>query len=321
VSHGAGATAARTRVAALAVALACAVGALTGCTGEGQRASPPPAPATTTPAPRGDDAPAEAVTLTPDEAAGIGVELRQSRTDWGDRVVQLRVVNGTGAPFVVEHGTLRSPFVGGAATTDPERSREVPPGSHRDFSVALGDPVCPAAVGDVVVDLVVVDDAERRGALTTVPTDPQGHLERIHREDCAAAAVTAGVTLAFEPDVGVRDEGGVLVGTLRLTARPVPGGPRVSVTAVERSNLLTPTSGLAWSDPALLDLPPAGATVDLDFTQARCDPHAVAEDKRGTFFAVHASVDGAPQPAFYLGVDDAVRAQVYAYIGRACGWA
>ncbi len=300
----------------VSMALVCGLGVLAACTGAPVEASGGSGTAGASAAPV-----AEPGLLPADALDGVAVEIRQSRTNWGDRVVQLRVTNGTSAPLVVERGTLRSPYVRGAATTDPDRSRAVPAGAHRDFPVVLGEPVCPAAAAGVVVDVAVGDDAGRRGALTATPADPQGHLERIHREDCAEAAVTAGVSLAVEPDVGVRDEGGVLVGTLRLTARPVEGGPRVSVTGVERSNLLAPTSGHVWSDPAQLDLPPPGATVDLDFTAARCDAHAVAEDKRGTFFGIHATVDGTPQPVFYVRVDDAVRAQIYAFIGRSCGWA
>ncbi len=214
-----------------ALALACGTAVLAGCTGGG---IDPPTTPTPSRAPSAGDAGARAAaTIPPDLLAGIAVEMRQSRTDWGDRVVQIRVTNGTDAPVVVERGTVRSPYTEGVAATDPDRSREVPVGRHRDFAVALGDPVCPAAAGDVVVEVTVVDEEGRRATLTAVPADPQGHLERIHREDCAAAAVTAGVTLGFEPDVGVREEGGVLVATLRLTARPVAGGPRVSVTAVE----------------------------------------------------------------------------------------
>jgi hypothetical protein len=269
-------------------------------------------------APDGTSSPTSTIPATALE--GVAVEIRQSRADWGARVVQLRVVNDTPAPFVVVSGTLRSSSVSGAARSDPARSRSVPVGSSRDFSVALGDPVCPAGPTDAAVDLVLADDAGRRAELTALPADPQGHLDRIRGEDCAAAAVAAGATLAIGPDVTVQDRAGVLTASLRLTVRPVDGGPRVSVTAVERSNLLTPTSGLVWTDPALVDPPPGGATVDLELTQARCDPHAVAEDKRGTFFGVHAAVDGVPQAVFYLGVGDEVRAQIYAYIGRACGW-
>jgi hypothetical protein len=261
--------------------------------------------------------------------AGIAVEIRQSRADWGDRVVQLRVVNRSRRPVVVVSGELSTPTAAGTATTDPARSRVVPVDGHRDFSVALGEAVCPpgtdetdpaAGPAPVAVHLLVADESGRRGQATLVPADPQGHLARVHGEDCAARAVAAGMDLAIGPDVTVADRGGVLVGAVELAARPVAGGPDVSVTAVDRTILLSPVPGDAWTSPDLLDPPTGGARVPLEFTPARCDAHAVAEDKRGTFFGVHATVDGVPQPVFHLGVPDDVRGAVHDYIAAACGW-
>jgi hypothetical protein len=264
-----------------------------------------------------------AAAAAPDaEALGtLAVEIRQSRADWGDRVVQLRVVNDGDAPLVVVTGSLTTPTAAGTATSDRARSRAVPAGTYRDFSVALGDAVCPAGAGPVAVDLVVAADASGgRATATVTPSDPQGHLARIHGEDCAARAVAAGAVLSIGPRLTPQDVDGVLTGSVDLTVRPVPGGPDVAVTAVDETILLAPTSGTTWTPAELVDPPPDGATATLAFTPGRCDPHAVAEDKRGTFFGVHASVDGVPQPVFYLGVDDGVRGQVYDYVAAACGW-
>jgi hypothetical protein len=64
----------------------------------------------------------------------------------------------------------------------------------------------------------------------------------------------------------------------------------------------------------------APTALALEFTAARCDPHAVAEDKRGTFVGAHTTVDGVVQPVDYLAVPDAVVGQVHDFVAAACGW-
>jgi hypothetical protein len=46
----------------------------------------------------------------------------------------------------------------------------------------------------------------------------------------------------------------------------------------------------------------------------------VAEDKRGTFVPVHATVDGVEQPVVYLAMPAALRAELFAFVHDACGW-
>ena len=62
------------------------------------------------------------------------------------------------------------------------------------------------------------------------------------------------------------------------------------------------------------------AEVTLAFEPARCDPHAVAEDKRGTFLGVHARVDGVEQEVVHLPPGDALRGAVHDFVAAACGW-
>ena len=72
--------------------------------------------------------------------------------------------------------------------------------------------------------------------------------------------------------------------------------------------------------PALAAPVTVTTTVRLELTPSRCDAHAVAEDKRGTFLGVHASVGGTDQATFFLGVPDGVLGQVHDYVARSCGW-
>ncbi|MFC4616669.1 hypothetical protein ACFO3K_18215 [Cellulomonas algicola] len=306
--------------AAVAVLVVAAV--VAGCTGDGGRDrsggdGTPGVSGSTGAAARGT-----AAALPDDVAAALAVEIRQSRADWGRRVVQVRVANTGTVDLTVERATLRSPTVEGDASS--AKGREVRAGVDRDLSVQLGDPVCPDTAdgtGPAEVALEVVDAEGRAGTVVVTPEDPQGHLARIRGEDCATLAVAAGARLWLDDDLPRHPVDGRVVGSLTLHVEPVAGGPRVEVWQVDRTNLVIPADLTNdWRvavDTAALD---GGTAVVLPVVPSRCDPHAVAEDKRGTFFGVHARVDGVEQPVFYVPSSDALRGSVYDLVGASCGW-
>lgn len=303
--------------ALLAAAALVALVATAACSPPGDASAPRPTGASTT----------AAAPLPREALAALRAEVRQSRTDRAARVVQVAVHNDGTTDLEVVEVRLVSPTVEGVAVS--EDGRRAPAGTRRDVSVALGEPVCDAGpgagatsdAGGATVRIEVVDGTGRRGTLDVTPEDPNGHLARIHGEDCAAVAVARGAALALGPGLATRQEpDGRWVGTLTLTLTPRAGGPEVAVDAVERTVLLDPaTGGSQW--PAALSTATGGAgTVGLDVVPARCDPHAVAEDKRGTAFGVHARVDGVAQPVFHVTADDALRGLVHEFVALACGW-
>lgn len=264
--------------------------------------------------------PEPAATATPipaDVLAGISVEVRQGRSTWADRVVQVRVTNAGPGDVSVTGVRLTTPDVEGVASTD--KGRNLPAGVDRDFSVALGAPVCDDdASGPAAVEVDLADDAGGRSTVVAEPSDPQGHLARIHGEDCAGVAVAAGATLALADAITTTDVGGELVANVQLEVDPVAGGPRVEVTQVDRTVLFAPPGGaVTW--PVALDTADGAGAVTLPAVAGRCDLHAVADDKRGTFFGVHTRVDGVDQPVFYLASSEALRSALFAFIRTACG--
>ena len=66
---------------------------------------------------------------------------------------------------------------------------------------------------------------------------------------------------------------------------------------IRETNLLTFTGLADGALPLGIDIGAAARatrTIPLPLLPARCDPHAVQEDKRGTVFAVDVTVDGEP---------------------------
>lgn len=331
-----------TAVVALVTLAGCTAGA-DAPTGSGSGAGP--GSASTSGAPSPTTAPTASTAAI--DPATVHVELRQDRFSWGVRVLQLHVTSDGDAPLAVRRATLTVPTAEGTADSG-DVVKDVPPGSYREVSVPLGAPVCapgdgalpegvaadgedgPAAVAAAAdlaarsrVELTVLV-GDRTATVTVTPTDPTRHLPRILAEDCAAAAFARGASAAFG-ELRTEQRGSDLVAIVDLTVTPVPGGPTVAIDQVDQTLLLQPApvgSGLsatAWTFPELA--PVTGpVTVTLAARPGRCDPHAVAEDKRGTFLGLRTTVGGVPQHVFYVQLPVESRAGLKDYIGVACGW-
>lgn len=267
----------------------------------------------------------------PLDAGVIRFELRQARADWAARVVQVRVDNETAHELSVVRASLETAgFVGTAVARAPVA---VPPGAAREVSFPLGPAECDVAAGadsatqtasaadEAHVRMELEDAGGSSSVIEASLADPNGHLERIRGEDCAAAAVAAGALVSFGPGLGTRLDQAGLTGLLELRVTAVPGGPRVEIGYVEDTVLLqAPREGAVGWEVDLDTAVAARQSTVLDVVPARCDPHAVAEDKRGTFFAVHATVDGVDQPVFYVPVDEEQRGSLRALVAEHCGW-
>ncbi len=305
----------RAPAGAAAVVLA-AVAAVAACT---PGATGPAAP--TSGGSSATGAPASPGPLPRSVTDGFTVEIAQARTDRVARVVELRVHNGSAADLTVLEGRLTSATTSGPAVT--EEPREVGAGRTRALRAALAAPVCPpggvtTAVDPApVVELDVVDADGRRATVRVAPTDETDDLRRVHGEDCAAAAVAAGLELGLEETLTTRDDG---TAEVVLRVRPVPGGPHVRLVQVGGTTLLRPASGYG---PWVLDVdsaaPPPDGRVVLPVAPARCDLHAIAEDKRGTVLPVHAAVDGVALPPVFVAAPPALRGALHDFVLDACG--
>ncbi|MBO3094552.1 hypothetical protein [Cellulomonas dongxiuzhuiae] len=247
------------------------------------------------------------------------VEVAQARSDRVARVVELQVRNTGPVDVSIARARLTSAFVSG----ESEEGRDVDASRMRRVRVALGAAVCGPAAGDdprARVELDVTTADGRTGTVTVTPTDETDDLRRIHGEDCAAAAVAAGLRVTLADGLAVRDVDGTSVADVTLLVEPVPGGPRVRIVAVQSTTLLRPLGSTGqWVVDVDSAVPPPDGRLVLATVPARCDLHAIAEDKRGTVLGVQAVVDDVEQPLFYVAASDALRGALYDYVTTACG--
>ncbi|MCS5724237.1 hypothetical protein N1028_17625 [Herbiconiux sp. CPCC 203407] len=303
-----------------------------GCTapeGDPVASSPPPPSAS----PAAVDVPEHVV------VDGLALSILQNRPDYATRTLQLSIGNEGDAPLTVVSAHFESTQF--ATAVDYPGPVEVPAGLVRQLPVPLGASVCPAPADPTPMLTVGVTDAtgaERTVAAT--PADPFGVLPRIAQEDCFEHEVSA--IAALRLDDRLRIEGSGPDGVARLTlhvepaARPTASGSPASLTldGAASTILLEPAAPATDADAAPADGGGAGwplgisvarghgpTSITLDAVPARCDPHAIAEDKRGTVLPVAVTLADGTEGTVHVSPSDELRLALYAFIASTCGFA
>jgi hypothetical protein len=270
------------------------------------------------------------VTASAAPSPELSAALVQYRRDAQRGVVQVKVTNDGPEPVTVRGVELSSATFAEPAVEG--KDSRLAPGTTVDLTVDLPEAVCEARdEGPVVVELAVVDasGADRTVALETARGGAGGTtgelttgtgadvLAEVQAERCAALTVAEHVTLATDP---VWVDGGPLAdGTPTalgaLVATPVPGGEAVTLSVEGATTLFTVTQ------PVSADVRADGGEVvslPLRLSVSRCDPHAVAEDKKGYLVPVRASVAGAEPLLVEVAVPVPERGPLQALIDRTC---
>ncbi|MCS0498697.1 hypothetical protein [Protaetiibacter mangrovi] len=255
----------------------------------------------------------------PDELPeGVTVELVQYRFDYGPRRLQLAVGNDSTHEVRVTRVELRSPVFAEPVAYD--RGQDVPIGSTRDLPVLLAAPVCDAdaAVTAEVAVTAIVDGRAAEGVV--VPTDPLGWLDRIHADDCRSAALAASATFTVGP-FRVDRATERPTGYLTISGRAVDGGPPASVPTIDRTILFRPADAQpGWPVDWAFDSDDAEQSAELALVPSNCNPHILAEDKRGTFWPLEVELADGDSGIVYLASDDALRAELYSFFQEYCGF-
>jgi hypothetical protein len=325
------------RAAVLAALTAVLLVAVSGCSNQ---AGPAASTAPAAPTPTGSDTSATAPGTAPVVVDGLGLAILQNRPDYGARRLQLSITNETDTSVTVTAARFSSPqFVAPVGTA---KATVVPAGLTRFLPVLLPEAICPApaAIPDLTVTMTDADGTARE--VTGRPADPFGVLDRIATEDCLDEAVSAVATLRLSDTLRITGEGPDAVAHLALIVEPRPmgvttdtGGSSDAAPAAPSGDgpatlhldhaastiLLEPAEGADW--PLDLQVSPGDAptTLTLDAVPARCDPHAIAEDKRGTFVPVTLELADGLAGTVSIPSGDPLRLAIYAYLASICGFA
>lgn len=252
----------------------------------------------------------------PEPAAepSVSVELVQYRRDEALHQLQVKVTNAGTREVVLDRLRVGLPGFADVPPSDPGAA--LAPGRRVDLPVVYGAARCqgdrPASSGEPAVVSLHVD-----GASEPVELHPTGGdlLSRLATRECAQRAVTEAVPLALT-DAWVQQGSGndlVVAGVLR--AGPAADGTAAALAVLDGTTLFGITAGT----PLPIDL--GGAAVDVPVTVApqRCDPHAVAESKRGYAFRVGMALDGAEPVLVTVDVEPEQRPVLEAALLERCG--
>ncbi len=229
--------------------------------------------------------------------------------------LQVAVTNSSGATLAIESLVLHSDqFV--APARWPKERTTIAPGVTADLPVPLAAVNCEAGWSLPQIDLKyrVGDGAAQ--SLTLEASDRLGQLAQISAVDCLFASVDEVVEITASTTPTILTASETPTARLDLTLRPTGAIGTVTVRGVRSTTLLSVTAHPA-SFPLTLTGSDEPVLLSLDIRPARCDAHAIAEDKRGTIFPLDVVV-GDSSGEIAVAVSDAVREDLYSFVRAAC---
>ena len=272
-------------------------------------------------------------------AAPVTAVINQLRDNYSQQIIAVQLTNNTAGPLTVLSAGVASPLFSGTIEWQPTPGGiELPPGQTKILPAQLRAPECglrtaPADQG-AAVELRVAGSGgpppDTTVPATTVPTttvpaaDPYGVLERNNAEMCLAqaAAAVAGVRLEPELDVSVDQRSAVL--TLVITPRSIPGAANpgamgtLTINRIDGTTLLEEDQSAPWPRSVSVLAGGASQRFRLGIRPARCDPHAVADDKVGTLLPLRVSVGGR-DGVLKIDAGALLRGRIHDFVSTACG--
>jgi hypothetical protein len=256
---------------------------------------------------------------------GIRVEVLQGRTDYTSGTLVLRIINESGSPIELERAGLSWPGFSEPAIW--ERGTTVRQGTTVDLRSPVPAVECDDADDgrqEPTADLSFVD-GDRRGTATVLVADPLSTLERLRDSGCIVKRVDRVATISVDPPV-VKGDGRQSVAVIRLTFAPTGEEGRVEVDAVSSTPLLRPDPATHpgagdWPLELIVDATSGPGTAELRIVPARCDAHAIADDKVGTVFHLAVRLTDGTAGEYRLIPPDGIREQLLDYVRATCGLA
>lgn len=252
---------------------------------------------------------------------GVSLSVYQTRIDVGMRRLEVSIDNRTGGSLTITRLELRSEqFVAPAIWEKaPSTLRS---GVTVDLPLFLPDADCAAVDPVPVVEFDYVRESGDSGTAVAIAEDRYTRMPALLVEDCVAQSVAEVVRLSTSMPRPITIDGMNAV-ELDLVSQPTGAPGSVVIESLGATTLFTPAdphSGrpvgqaqLGWD----IRGTDASSTVTLTLVPARCDAHAIAEDKRGTIMPLAVTVGGVEGRVF-ISADDEVRGALYDFITATC---
>ena len=286
---------------------------------------PPPGPFGS-PGPSGPSAPLSPSPTTASALAvpDITVSLDEQRLNIGQGVISILVTNNTDDPLPITAAALATPRFDGTSNWVPgaSGSSTLRPGA----TVALPATLAAANCSEMP-DSALSPNIERPDTAIVLltfnglqhefeATDPHFALARIQQQDCLERAMLAVASVVPMPTLSVAADGSTAV--VHLSVVPTGASADMMLANFGNTTLLAESPQQPWPRNISVSGTDPPTTVDLAVKPARCDPHALAEDKAGTKVPVTVAA-GQRSGELRLEPSEEFTRSVYGFVASACG--
>lgn len=260
---------------------------------------------------------------SPSESARgpITAEVNQSRDQYGKQAILIQLTNATDTPLSVSGAELTSELFNGAIIWTPaDGTLELPPHQPKSLPAKLPGAACAGqSQGATAMATVHYADAGGNDHQNTVEAgDPFKVLERNSEELCLATAATAVATMVLAADLDIAADRKTAVVHLVVTpAAPAGEANTLTIESVDGTTLLAEEPTDPWPRNVTITTGSGLRMLPLRIRPARCDPHAVAEDKVGTLLPLRVAV-GDRKGVLKIAASTELRGRIYDFVTAAC---
>lgn len=246
---------------------------------------------------------------------GIVMHLDQKRAERKGREVFVRVANNTAKTITITAFELTSPRLDDVEWSGSE---EIGATYETDLEFDLPRGRCGSDIDAEIVLTYRLGDGELRRSAGTAD-DPYDNTAYLADRDCAESTLKAAADLAVgTPEVTGVGADSVL--RLPVTLTPTAKAEEVSFAGFGSTVLFRQTA----DSPTEVDVPLRAGDPPTELTMsvapARCDSHALAEDKVGTLFSVEVRAPGLDDKAsFFLPLTKSQRSAFFTFFRTSCG--
>jgi hypothetical protein len=259
------------------------------------------------------------------------VEVNQSRDQYGKQVIQILLTNVSGRSLTVTAAQLASPLFRGGILWEPTGAGlELPPGQPKSLPASLPAPACvqgqstpPPSTTRQPVATVRYSEAGQAGVREVAPgaVDPFGVLARNNTELCLAAEAAAVANIVLDRRLAVDLDSRTAVVRLVITPKETDGARTgagsLTIAGIGGTTLIAESAEQPWPRNIRIVRGTPRTELRLKIRPARCDPHAIAEDKVGTLLPLQVSVGGR-EGQLKIPAGTELRGLIYGFVASAC---
>ena len=256
---------------------------------------------------------------------GLSARVQQGRLDIEAHRLVVRIENDGDAPVTVERLEVVSPTLApGMVRGDPF---EVAPGDALQIRLPLSASECGAGAEVPTPEATILLDVETPAGVSSgelVADDPHGTLARVANSECLAESVEQVAAVEMPEHLRTTGSGAeqrAFIDVEVVPAASAAGDPAGSfvIDRVYGTTLLNAEGGVDWPLGTEVAVGGEPVTITLPVRPARCDAHAIADDKRGTILPFEIRTSDGREGRLDRSSGDALKAELYAYYGERCG--